>query len=193
MRLSVFVAAAALLSASLAARANSISFTESDIVYGLQSGSVSNASGSADILYFDAATGGADETIDLTNSAGIVTDTIFSPSGMTTALYPGDDFEFAGIASGNASIGTMCLASRTVACVMNTGGTIDLTSEVKSQSFDFRGSKYFSSENGSLTVMANDSLPAATPEPSSFVLLGTGLLGVVGVVRRQLAQRAEAA
>jgi hypothetical protein len=183
MRLSVLLAAAALLSASLAARANSLSFNESDELYGLQNGSVSNATGSADILYFDAAADGTDETIDLTNSSGTVTDTIFSPSGMT-AIVPGDAFEFAGIASGNAAIGTTCVASSTVACVVNTGGTIDLSSEVNSQSyFGFA----FSSVDGSLTVTADDSLLAATPEPSSIVLLGTGLLGVAGALRRQLA------
>jgi hypothetical protein len=32
---------------------------------------------------------------------------------------------------------------------------------------------------------ASGSLVAATPEPSSFALLGTGLLGVAGVVRKR--------
>jgi hypothetical protein len=186
MRLNVFVAAAALFSASLAAHANSISFNESDSIYGSQSGSVSNTTGSADILFFNAAVQGADETIDLTNSSGIVTDTIFSPSGKTNPNYLSDAFEFAGIASGNSAIGTNCVASSTVACVVNTGGTINLTSDVNSQSL-VGGDPGFSFWGGKLSVTANDSLPAITPEPSSFVLLGTGLLGIVGTLRRRIA------
>jgi hypothetical protein len=184
MRSSLIVAAA-LLSASLAAHANSISFTASDYIYGAQNGSIANATGSADILYFALAIGDQ-ETIDLTNSLGIVTDTIFSPSGKPNPVVPiatGDEFEFAGIASGNAAIGTTCVASSTVACVVNTGGPINLTSEVHSMSYD--GEDFTGTD--SLLVTADDTLPAATPEPSSFILLGTGALGIAGILRKRLA------
>jgi hypothetical protein len=148
MRLQLLVAFA-VLSFSSVGRADSIAFSEFDHEYINQSGSVSNATGTADVLYFHAAVGPVSETIDLTNGAGVVTDTIFSPSGMFDFAFPGDAFEFAGVASGNAAIGTQCVASSTVACVVNTGGTLNLTSIVNSQSDN---GLTFTLESGSLTV-----------------------------------------
>ncbi len=43
---------------------------------------------------------------------------------------------------------------------------------------------------GNVQFGSPQTAPAVTPEPSSFLLLGTGLLGVVGAARRKLTSRA---
>lgn len=40
---------------------------------------------------------------------------------------------------------------------------------------------------GDLDLQSGTVVPAATPEPSSFLLLGTGLLGIAGMMRKRFA------
>jgi hypothetical protein len=76
--------------------------------------------------------------------------------------------------------GDLCDGKTDFSCWVNTGGSFVGTAE----SVDFSGT---ANQIGfaNITIGAA-SVPTATPEPGSLVLMGTGLLGFAGVVRRKL-------
>lgn len=54
------------------------------------------------------------------------------------------------------------------------------------QSADYSGSFYLNAGNGGQSFMTTD--PSQVPEPSTFVLLGTGIFGLAGMARRKFFQ-----
>jgi len=150
----------------------------SDEYYGPYSGSIdSGATGSAAILYWESAVYGAIFTIDFTDSAGIVTDVLFSDAGWDDPVYPGDSLEFDGYYSGDLAIGTVCTPSATTACLQTTGAFQDVTALIGT----FNGGQGIF-EGGDISILADD---APVPEPASLWLCGAAMLGLLGIARRK--------
>ena len=174
MRLYAFVAAAAMLSASFAARADTLveSFAQT----------YNNFSGSSETSF----------GVELFNpDLGTLNSVTQSLTG-TLSLSSGATYEFSTgpiLSNVNGNSADMVLnASATLPApeLEATSGIFEPEYEIVP--FDLTVSK------GTLTSLGPvvDSFtfnytPAPTPEPSSFLLLGTGLLGVVGVMRKRFA------
>ncbi len=182
MRSISLVAAAALLSASLAARADSFGFTFGNSSSPFSgSGVLTTGTAQAPGEYLIGSVTGTAATV--ANGPSLVISSILAPGTFPTIAngdsFPANDnvlFVNNGVGSLDGNGLSFLLSSGAQINLYNPDGSAD---DALLERAD--GTEVFANVSTTITAVA------PTPEPSSFVLLGTGLLGIAGVVKRRFA------